>query len=176
MSGSTKSDNLKGLRILQEVHPTSRKIYSGQFFHRTSVQKSEEIQKLAHFADCIHHGILPDGEVMAWMADAIKTYLDGKKLTMDSALSLKPSTKAGNPAKQYAEECQLSEMFVTMLLYIIDNKISQREAAENTLKLYDVDTDVEAFLKTFRRRTPNRKVLIQTLRQNRESFPKITDK
>lgn len=101
VTGKKSSDILKGLRILKEVLPPNSKslprtIYGGEFFHRKGIKKSEPIQKLIHFADCIHHGILPDGEVMAFMADALTEYLEGNKLTLDSAFALKAKPKKGN--------------------------------------------------------------------------------
>lgn len=180
MKGERKSDVLKGLRILKEVLPPTsvslpRTIYGGDFFHRSGIKKSEQIQKLIHFADCIHHGILPDGEVMVFMADAITEYLEGNKLTLDSAFALKAKPKKGNAAKHYKEDSELLEMFITMHLYQIDLKITQKEAAIKTLKLYEKDIDVENFQATYRRTVEDKKQFEQMVAGFRNRFPRDSE-
>ncbi|MEQ1706212.1 MAG: hypothetical protein ABL867_09620 [Rickettsiales bacterium] len=182
MSSGKESDNLKGLRILDEVLPPDspsqpRRIYVGQFNCRRDIKNSEQIQKLEHFHEAVQAGVLPDGEVLVWMADAILEYLDGRALYLDSAFCLKSLTRAGNPASQYKENKKLSEMVYTVALFMEDEGISKEQAIEKTLTLYEIEPEkTEAYIKRFQRNIPNNKKTIQTVRANRKNFPNLSDK
>ena len=182
MSSGKKSDTLRGLRLLKEVLPPNspsppRTIYGLSFFHRTGIKDSENLQKLSHFVDCINDGILPDGDVMIWMAEAIHEYLEGKKQTIDSAFSLKAKPKKGNAAKHYNEDVQLFEKILTMFLFMEDKKLNQQEAALKTLEFFNEDADgVDAFLKKYQRYISDKKHFKQMVKKFREDHPLILDK
>ncbi len=165
------SSNFNGLSILKEVGGSEKTIYARNFYHDRKIPDTEAIQKLRHFVDCIHNGILPDGRVLEDMANCIEKYLDGKRETLDSALNLEIKPRAGNAPAQLSNKSLDVEMFLSMMALQVEQGLNKNKAAEIILDDYHQNNEgeeinVESFLKQQRRIMPNYKQLKNNLKEH----------
>jgi len=158
-------ENFKDLGALQEIGVPHRKIYTRTFYHDQKIEGTEPVQKLKHFSECIKTGILPDMNILEEMANNIDRYLCEEEDTLDSAFNLKSKTKSGNAARQYKIKANDVDMFIQFMCYMVENGVTQEVAAEKILADYNMDKDVDSFLRDFRRKIAHRDSLTEQIEE-----------
>lgn len=156
MNNEKRSDHLKGLKVLKEELPPHRTIRTHAPFIRHDMADFDSIQRLKHFVEAINLGMLPDGEVMIYIADAIKEYLEENKKSLDEAFALRSIKGQGNAAKCYRKVLKLRDQAISIFLFRLSSE-NEEDAAIKTLEMAREDSEsYSALLKRKQRLTKNK--------------------
>jgi len=163
-------ENLKNLYALTRKGHPDKNVYQKNFYHDKKIADSENIQKLLHFSDCIRHGVLPDGDVLEYIANGIEQYANEEFKTLEDSLGLEAVKGIGNAAKVFNLKKERVRLFMLMIGLIVEENLLLEDAAERILEeeginQQDIVLDPVSFLRDFRDKFPDRNSMIEFMKE-----------
>lgn len=127
-------------------------------FERIGAKLDEDspFHRIKYCSQAFLSGALPDTKTLEYVAIALNRYVSREgKLSLDEAFGLKSRPKAGNPARQAAQQRKMNNLLADMArMRGCDPKLTLAKAAEIALR-GDELMEVETLVREYRRRRYN---------------------
>jgi hypothetical protein len=135
------------------MHTTT---YAGHWHLLSSYLRRTTLDYIDHCSQALLTGALPDAETLLFVATAFYRYAHSEgTLSLDQAFRLKSKPKAGNPARQAAQQRKMNNLLADMArMRGCDPKLTLAKAAEIALR-GDELMEVETLVREYRRRRYN---------------------
>ncbi len=127
-----------------------------RFERRGQTRGHTSLDHINHCSQALLSGALPDAETLLFVATAFYRYVHSEgALSLDQAFRLRSKPKAGNPARQAAQQRKINNILADMArMRGSDPKLTLAKAAEIALG-GDESMEVETLVREYRRRRYN---------------------
>jgi hypothetical protein len=117
------------------------------------VSEDDQLRDIKSFTHSMSIGVYPSAETLLNVAQAFAAYLDGAKLSLDSAFKVKPKPKSGTPVKQQTALRLRSEVLWLMAEQCVRNNWTPEKAAETVCSDLNIDKpEPESYVRYYRKR------------------------